>query len=87
MRPMARVSSSPMSVQVSPPSVLRYTPSPQLELWRVLASPVPTQTVRGAEGATATAPMDIIASTPSKTGVHDVPLLALFHSPPLAVAT
>jgi len=69
-----------------PPSVLLYTPSPQLELCLVFASPVPIHTVVGAEGATATAPIDIMALTPSKTGANETPLLLLFHSPPLAVA-
>ena len=53
----------------------------------MFASPVPSQTVSGADGATATAPIDIIASTPSKTGDHEMPLFMLFQSPPLAVAT
>jgi hypothetical protein len=48
---------------------------------------VPSHTVCCADGATATAPIDIIASTLSNTGDHDAPLFALFQSPPLAVAT
>src|SRR5678815_859856 len=87
MRATERVSLRPMFDHVFPPSVDLYTPSPQLELWRVLASPVPTHTVSGADGATATAPMDIIALTPSKTGDHETPLFELFQTPPLAVAT
>jgi len=52
-----------------------------------LASPVPAHTIFGLDGATATAPIDIIASTRSKTGVHDVPWFVLLNRPPLAVAT
>ena len=53
----------------------------------MLASPVPTQTVVGLDGATSTSPIDIIASTRSKTGVHVVPWFVLLKRPPLAVAT
>ena len=53
---------------------------------RALASPVPTQTMSGFDGATATAPRLTVASR-SKTGVQVVPLLVVFHRPPEAVAT
>ena len=43
-------------------------------------------TVADRDGATATAPIDCIASTLSNTGDHETPLLALFQRPPLAVA-
>ena len=39
------------------------------------------------DGATATSPIDIIASTRSKTGAHDVPWFVLLNTPPPAVAT
>ena len=62
-------------------------PSPQLELWRVFASPVPAHTVVGVDGATTIAPIDIMALTRSNTGANDTPLLELLNTPPLAVAT
>src|SRR5512136_88078 len=56
MRAMVLLSASPTCVQAPPPSSDRYTPLPQLELLRSFASPVPTQTTFGSDGATATAP-------------------------------
>jgi hypothetical protein len=53
----------------------------------LFASPVPTQTTPAFDGAEATAPIDIIASTRSKIGVHDVPWFVLLNTPPLAAAT
>src|SRR5271157_1288548 len=58
MRPIDCVSSRPRCVQWSPPSVVPQTPSPMDELWRLLASPVPTYTTLGSEGAMAMAPID-----------------------------
>src|SRR5215471_11843810 len=72
---------------VLPPSVVLYTPSPQDELWRVFASPVPTHTTFGLDFDTAIAPIDIIASTRSKIGVHETPPFTLLNTPPLAAAT
>src|SRR5260370_16188077 len=86
MRPTWCDSFRPTCAQVLPPSVDLYTPSPQETLLRALASPVPTQTTSGLDGATATAPSDTVASW-SNTGVQLVPLLTVFHRPPDAVAT
>src|SRR5258706_1140563 len=86
-RPTCRVARKPIARQVRPASVDLYTPSPHEELWRLLASPVPAQTTFGFVGATARAPMDIIASTRSKTADHDLPWLVLLNTPPLAAAT
>jgi hypothetical protein len=62
-------------------------PSPQDELCRLFASPVPAHTMLGFDRETAIAPIDCIASTWSKIGVHEVPPLTLLKTPPLAVAT
>src|SRR6516165_2637762 len=55
-RPIDCVSSRPMCSQVLPPSFVPQTPSPIEELWRLLASPVPTYTTSGFEGAMPMAP-------------------------------
>ena len=84
MREIRYESPSPMLVQLRPPSVDRYTPSPQ-ELARVLAgSPVPTQTTSGSDGATATAPVEAEPSV-LKMGSYVVPWLVVFQTPPPAV--
>ena len=56
-------------------------PSPKLELWRLLGSPVPTQTRSGCEGVRAMSPIE---ATPwqSKIGVQVVPLFVVFQTPP-----
>src|SRR6185503_1150994 len=77
MRAIVRLSLSPAAVQVAPASVERYTPRPQPELLRSLASPVPTQTTLGSDGATATAPIEATAS-PSKTPWKVPPLSVVF---------
>src|SRR5262245_46837986 len=87
MRPMWCVSRrSSMWAQVLPPSVDLYSPSPQETLLRGLASPVPTQTTSGLEGATATSPIETVLWL-SKIGVQVMPLLTVFQRPPDAVAT
>src|SRR5687768_9993599 len=83
---MWALSFRPMCVQVLPPSPDRYTPSPHETLLRGFASPVPTQTISGLDGATATAPSATTACR-SNCGVQLVPLLIVFHNPPDAVAT
>src|SRR5438067_1965749 len=70
----------------APASVDLYTPLPHEELWRLFDSPVPTQTMEGSDGATATAPMVELVSL-SKTGSQVVPPLIVFITPPDAVAT
>jgi hypothetical protein len=55
---MALLPVRPDWIQVSPASVERYTPCPQPELLRSLASPVPSQITLAFDGATATAPVD-----------------------------
>lgn len=75
-----------MCAQVLPPSRLLYTPSPQATELREEASPVPTYTMSGFDGATATAPRETVFSR-SKTGLKVVPALTVLKSPPLPVAT
>src|SRR3954454_20747443 len=60
-------------------------PVPTEVLLRVQASPVPTHTVFGLLGSMVTAPMDMVYL--SNTGLKVVPLLELFHTPPLAEPT
>src|SRR5947209_1041126 len=86
IRPMWWLSGSPIAVQLLPPSIDLYTPSPHETLLRGFASPVPTQTMSGFEGATATAPRETVACL-SNTHSQVVPLLTVFHNPPDALAT
>ena len=83
---MWRVSSSPIFCQVAPPSVgLVDAVAPGGTLAIVgLAGAHPDH--RGVEGATATAPMDIMPPASSKTGVKETPSLALLKTPPVVVA-
>ena len=73
-------------VQLSPPSLDLYTPSPIDTLFRVQASPVPTQITCGFLGSTAIAPMDCTGCL-SNTGLYVVPPFTDFHTPPLAAPT
>ncbi len=77
---------SPLTCQVLPPSGEKYTPRPISTSLRGLASPVPTQTSFGFDGASATAPMDA-ASPCLNTLSHLMPLSVVFHTPPPAVPT
>ena len=86
MRAMALLSFRPTLLQVAPESVDRYTPLPQLELLRSLASPLPSQTTFGSEAATATAPTAATASF-SNTASKVPPLSAVFIRPPVPRAT
>src|SRR5439155_22205303 len=61
-------------------------PSPQEELWRLLGSPEPTQTIEGSDGAMAMSPMVETASL-SKRGSQVVPLFTVFQTPPEATPT
>src|SRR5438552_1454096 len=78
--------------QVLSPSVLRYKPPfgpPPLshdELCRLLASPVPTYTIAGFDGASVTSPIDGLP-TSSKTCSHVVPPFVVLSTPPAAVPT
>ncbi len=85
MRATCFDSRNPMFFQLLPPSVDLYTPSPQLELCRLLFSPVPTQTRFGSSAGIVTAPIDALPAE-SKTGVRETPLLVVFQRPPVAVA-
>src|SRR2546427_5937084 len=76
----------PRLVQLSPPSVDLYTPSPMDALFRVHASPVPTQITLGFFGSIVIAPIDWTACL-SNTGLKVVPPLTDFHTPPLAAPT
>jgi hypothetical protein len=75
-----------MFVHDLPASIDLYTPSPQPELWRLVASPVPTQTTLGLDWLTVTQPSEATDAV-EKTGVNVVPLSVVFHSPPVALAT
>src|SRR4051794_20181452 len=86
-RPIVCVSRSPMCCQVVPPSSERYTPSPHVELWRLLGSPVPAHTMRGLLGAIAMSPIDNVLPNLSKTASQVVPLFLLRKIPPDAVPT
>src|SRR6202521_5818078 len=86
IRPMCRVNSSPIFLQVFPPSSDLYAPSPQEELCRLFGSPVPTHTTDGSEGAIAMSPIVETLSL-SNIGSHVVPLLVVFQTPPEAVPT
>jgi hypothetical protein len=83
---MARLSGSPACFQVPPPSKERQTPPPHPELFRSLASPVPTQITLGSVGATATAPMEW-NGCPSKMGENVPPSSDVFITPPVARPT
>src|SRR6266849_4706216 len=75
-----------MFCHVLPPSNDLYAPSPHDELWRLFGSPDPTHTTDGSDGAIAMSPIVDTASL-SNTGVHVVPLLVVFHTPPDATPT
>src|SRR5436190_19243413 len=86
MRPICSDSRRPMFVHVLPPSMDLYTPSPKdTERW-ALFSPVPTHTTFGLAESMTTVPIEYDASL-SNTGVHVVPALMVFHTPPDATAT
>src|SRR5271157_4049385 len=74
-----------MWVHVLPPSADLYTPLPHDELWRLLPSPVPTQTMSGSDCETVTSPM-LETAWSSKTGFQEIPLSTLLNTPPDAVA-
>src|ERR1043166_1966497 len=77
---------SPLLLQLFPPSVDLYTPSPYPTLRWLLFSPVPTHTTSGFFGSTATVPIEYDAWA-SKTGVQVVPAFTVFHTPPECTAT
>src|SRR5690349_25132398 len=83
MRPMCCDFGSMGPDHVRPASVDLYTPAPHDELRMLLASPVPTQTTSGFDGATSTAPT-VPARTESKTGVQVTPAFVVFQTPPVA---
>ena len=76
-----------MCFQVSPPSTDLYTPSPHEELWRLFASPEPTQTMFGSDGAMAMSPIESADASRSKVVVQVTPLFTLLNTPPDAVPT
>src|ERR1044071_6215448 len=77
---------SPVLLQLFPPSVDLYTPSPNPTLRWLLFSPVPTHTISGFFGSTATVPIEYEGCA-SNTGVHVVPALTVFQTPPEWTAT
>ena len=76
----------PMRCQVSPPSVVLYTPLPTDTELRIHDSPVPTHTVSWCFGSIAIAPIDWTGCL-SNTGLKVVPLSVDFHTPPEAAPT
>src|SRR5262245_525602 len=82
-RPMVPVSVRPMCVQVLPASVDLYIPVPGRLARKMLSSPVPTYTMFGFDGATATSPIDAVAWC-SKIGFQAWPLSEDFQTPPEA---
>src|SRR5256885_768810 len=77
-RPLLRV----ISVQLSPPSVALYSPSPGERLPRSGDSPVPAYPTLGSDGATATAPTDPAVKNLSEAGCQVSPPSAVFQTPP-----
>jgi len=75
-----------MRSHVLPPSEVLYTPQPALELRKILASPVPTQTTSGFFGSMAMSPIEAVGIS-SKTGSKVVPSFTDFHTPPVAEPT
>ena len=82
MRPIWRVSRRPTLVQVRPPSVERYTPSPWETLPRMQPSPIPAYTTFASDSATATAPTEPVPSWPSETLAQRMPPSVVFQMPP-----
>src|SRR5262249_37597631 len=80
-RPIWRVPSRPRWDQVLPASIDLYMPLPYEICDRMSASPVPTYTMFGLEGATAMAPIEAIGCE-SKIGAQVRPELVDFHTPP-----
>src|ERR1051325_11544914 len=85
MRPMCSDFFSPMFFQLLPPSSDLYIPSPHATERCALFSPVPSHTTAESFGSSTTVPTEYEPS-PSKTGVHVVPALMVFHNPPDAAA-
>src|SRR5437868_60027 len=81
IRPMWKVSFRPICFHVLPASMDLYTPLPHDELCRLLASPVPTYTIAGFDGASVTSPMEGLP-TSSKTCSHVVPPFVVLSTPP-----
>ena len=59
-RAMDCVSRRPLCVNVLPPSVDLYIPSPNEELWRLFGSPVPTYRMSALDGAMAMSPIECV---------------------------
>src|SRR6188768_2096318 len=81
MRPIVPVSVRPTCWKVVALSVDLYIPTPVYELRKMFDSPVPTQTMSGLDGATATAPIAVEAAL-SKTACHVCPRSSEAHKPP-----
>src|SRR5436190_11724800 len=81
MRWMFLVFSNPILFHVLPASNVLNIPSPIFKEFLGLPSPVPTQTMFGFDCCTATEPMFCVGCS-SKTGVHELPLFSVFHTPP-----
>ncbi len=62
-------------------------PLPHEPLCRLLFSPLPTHTVLASLGLIAMSPIETVSSRSSNSTVQVVPLLTVFHKPPVAVPT
>ena len=76
----------PINFQLAPASGEKYTPLPVTTSLRGFASPVPTHTRFGLDGASAMAPIDAVGCF-SNTAFHVAPPSVVFHTPPAAAPT
>ena len=58
-------------------------PTPGIDARKMFASPVPTHTMSGLDGATARSPM-LVDGMCSKIACHVAPLSSVFQTPPVA---
>jgi hypothetical protein len=81
---MDAVFSRPTWVQVSPPSVERYTPEPHEDDWRLFCSPEPAQMIFESPAKMARSPKTFSGSLSS--GLHEVAWFVVYQTPPVAAA-
>src|SRR5215212_4755268 len=86
MRPMCSDFLSPTLVQLFPPSIDLYTPSPYATTRCALFSPVPTHTTFGLLLSIVITPIEN-DPWPSKIGEKEIPPFVDFHTPPAAAPT
>jgi len=85
-REICPTSPRPMNVHVLPASGEKNTPRPSTRSLRRFASPVPTHTRFGFEGASAMAPIEAVGWS-LKTASQESPPSVVFHTPPAAAPT